>query len=92
MYDNNLNISLERFFFLMSHDSKDYKSCSLEALTLYKEHYEEILNHFQEQYDKLQLAKTKNQAKGLYTPNFVYSVRGKCSAHLDQINRNWPKN
>jgi hypothetical protein len=87
MYDNTLEISLERFFFLMSHDSKDYKSASKETLILYKEHYKELLSYVEEHLEKLQSATKKSQTKGLLTLNFIYSVRGKCSAHLDIISK-----
>jgi hypothetical protein len=87
MYDNTLDISLERFFFLMSHDSQDYKSASKETLLLYKEHYQELLSYMEDHLDKLQSATKKSQTKGLFTLNFVYAVRGKCSSHLDIINK-----
>lgn len=87
LYENELGITLERFLFLMSHPASDYKNASKELLVSYKEEYTSLLNHFYEVYDLLEHAKTRAQQKGLYTPNFIFSVKGKCSSHLDQIIR-----
>lgn len=87
LYENNLNITLQKFFQLMSKDSKDYKTASKESLQYIKGEYTDLLGYVEAVYSLIETAKSKKQMKGLLTPNFIFSVRGKCASHLDIINK-----